>query len=234
MSPRYVSTLLKQARPYVFHNHRPLQNRLVAHTAPRPPRRGQDLLSKYLPPSSTPDSPRLDGVYETASTSPAGSSLQDVPPPEARSMATRLATPLPAMTPVPVSTWVQQPKTMIHGIEVPPKPRPPNEEGEPPSVRPPRLTTRMLHVRLRPLCIHHLRRRARVIHRCITRCQVCTPQRESPSTRLARGGQASFRDNGEGEGEGREYIGPEYGSFLSVSHKVDEVKYADEQGWRVV
>ncbi|ORY20426.1 oxidoreductase-like protein [Naematelia encephala] len=68
------------------------------------------------------------GVYETSSTSPAGTSFQDVPPPPT-APSSKLAVPLPAMKPLGDDLGLSAGKTMmVQGISVPPKPRPPGEE----------------------------------------------------------------------------------------------------------
>jgi hypothetical protein len=89
--------------------------------------------------------------FKTASTSPAGTSFQDVPPPDSAISQTgsRIAIPIPAMARPPTDTERpigggegdgttlgkakgkgKEKEILVQGIVVPPKPTPPHEEGE--------------------------------------------------------------------------------------------------------
>lgn len=96
-------------------------------------------MAKYRrPPPSLPA-----GQFETASTVPAGSSIQEVPAPDSRpdNEGVRRAVALPAMQPVggdgdgdgESAIKGKEPKgeveMIVEGVVVPPKPRPPNDEG---------------------------------------------------------------------------------------------------------
>lgn len=119
-------------------------------------------------------SPEGNVAYETASTAPVATSLQEVPSCEDEE-ASRLVEPVPAMKDASGAkeeqskgkTKARTKETIVQGIVVPPKPTPPGEEGwrkltERFSLA--RLTNtfnRMLHVRLRQLRLYSLLRRAR-------------------------------------------------------------------------
>lgn len=119
-------------------------------------------------------SPEGNVAYETASTAPVATSLQEVPSCEDEE-ASRLVEPVPAMKDASGAkeeqskgkTKARTKEMIVQGIVVPPKPTPPGEEGwrkhtERFSLA--RLTNtfnRMLHVRLRQLRLYSLFRRAR-------------------------------------------------------------------------
>lgn len=112
-------------------------------------------------------SPEGDVPYETASTAPVATSLQEVP---AHEEASRVVDPLPAMKDASAAKEEHAKEKMkartkemiVQGIAVPPKPIPPGEEGWRKFIK--RFTlivltnafNRMLHVRLRQLCLYNL------------------------------------------------------------------------------
>lgn len=75
-------------------------------------------------------------AFETASTTPAGSSFQDVPAPVVSSRSSKTALPLPAMKPIDdvklkrTESIVPSKEIVVQGVVIPPKPRPPTEEGK--------------------------------------------------------------------------------------------------------
>ena len=80
-------------------------------------------------------------TFETSSTSPAGSTLQEVPTPHSsvERDGVRRAVTLPAMTPLvesntssgKVEVKPEDREMEVQGVVIPAKPRPPHEEGKP-------------------------------------------------------------------------------------------------------
>lgn len=126
-------------------------------------RRSRDVMAKYrrpLPPALP--------AFETTSTVPAAASFQDVPPPDTRVESSRKAIPIPPMRPM-VEAWEVQPpreekdkEMIVLGIVIPPKPRPPKDDGKSTSFgvkSHQKLMDRVLHEQLRQLRIQPLRGR---------------------------------------------------------------------------
>ena len=95
-------------------------------------------------------------VFETSSTEPAGTFFQEVPPPTKPQEAEYLALPVPAVkdTPLQAGDGSKEKKNSpsrgpitVLGVVVPPKPRPPGEEGKSISLI---LTVKLDHVPSRP------------------------------------------------------------------------------------
>jgi hypothetical protein len=80
-----------------------------------------------------------DNTYETASTIPAAASFQDVPPPSDETKGVRKAIPIPAMVTMEeikdTSTEAdgkgeeKEKEIIVQGVVIPPKPRPPKDDG---------------------------------------------------------------------------------------------------------
>lgn len=112
-------------------------------------RTGRDVLAAYrkpiapsarpvVPGASNVDEPLPDEVFRTASTSPAGSSMQEIPPPSELQGGSRLETPIPAMKApeevLPSKRKLEPSQSrkeiIVQGVPIPPKPIAPGEEGE--------------------------------------------------------------------------------------------------------
>lgn len=82
---------------------------------------------------------KREGAFETSSTEPAGTSFQEVPPPNASLKGLgHMVLPVPAMKDVAPkaddslqeeATSPTRGEITVHGVVIPPKPRPPSEEG---------------------------------------------------------------------------------------------------------
>lgn len=125
-------------------------HRITLRTLSTTPNISRDVMAKYRPrlpdpiPASISPSPVTGngpkdrkGTFETSSTSPVGSSIQEVPPPDssAGSEGVRKAVPLPAMNPiepenVKPAVKVEDREMVVQGVVIPAKPRPPHEEGK--------------------------------------------------------------------------------------------------------
>ena len=118
--------------------------------------RGRNLLAKYAPSQSTAipaqryealhGSQSINDEFITSATQPVGTSFQTVPPPDspASVKGVQVKEPIPAMIPSAIESKdgevgkmgeplepSQRRKTLyVVGIPIPPKPRPPGEEGE--------------------------------------------------------------------------------------------------------
>ena len=95
-------------------------------------RKDLNILGEYLPSSA--DGVLSHGYFETASTVPAGSSFQEIPPPDWVNLVQK---PIPAMDPTGSSTSKassipedEVSETIVQGVTVPPRPHPPAAEGE--------------------------------------------------------------------------------------------------------
>lgn len=131
----------------------------------------QNVLQTHGRPAASPEG---NVAYETASTAPVATSLQEVPRREDEK-ASRLVDPVPAMKDASGAkeeqskgkTKARTKEMIVQGIVVPPKPTPPGEEGWRKLTERSSLAlltdafNRMLHVRLRQLCLYSLLRRAR-------------------------------------------------------------------------
>lgn len=112
-------------------------------------RTGRDVLAAYrkpTAPSARPvvlDVPKIDElhadeVFRTVSTSPAGSSMQEIPPPSELQGGSRLETPIPAMKALEevlpskrkLEPSQSRKEIIVQGVPIPPKPIAPGEEGE--------------------------------------------------------------------------------------------------------
>lgn len=112
-------------------------------------RTGRDVLAAYRKPIASPvrsvvlgasnvDEPHANEVFLTVSTSPAGSSMQEIPPPSEVQGGSRLEMPIPAMkAPEDVlpskrklDSSQSRKEIIVQGVPIPPKPIAPGEEGE--------------------------------------------------------------------------------------------------------
>ncbi|KAK4688865.1 hypothetical protein P7C73_g1248, partial [Tremellales sp. Uapishka_1] len=90
----------------------------------------RNVLSRYARRSPLPPP-----TFETSSTAPAGSSLQEIPAPADRQDSTKQAVQVPAMIPLhdssassPLAPAERRDTLIVQGVSIPPKPRPPKEE----------------------------------------------------------------------------------------------------------